>query len=333
MPSLFAQLKEALTPEDRPRTRDGEPEPLLSVYDLYEKKEKLGEGHFAEVYRVVHRETGKEYALKTIKKKRIPRGKEKVIKREIDILARVAGHPNIVGLLPHDSFFETDRSFHLVMELCTGGELFDVIVSRGYLAESEAALIIHQILGALAFLHSQGIVHRDLKPDNLLIQDRNAPKMRVMITDFGLSRLMDYDGQIFLTACGTPGYLAPEVITNLGHGKPADMWSLGCIAYVLISGNMPFFADTTAGIFERILTGAYEFDPECWGEVSEHAIDFIRRLLTVDQDERMTADEAREHPWLTYYFPLDGSDGKDDDHADRVLAGNTATSPLPPTAE
>ncbi|ORZ40149.1 kinase-like domain-containing protein [Catenaria anguillulae PL171] len=318
MPSLLSQLKDALTPDDRPRTRDGVTETLTSVWDLYEKKEKIGEGHFAEVFRVAHKETGKEYALKSIKKKRIPKGKEKVIKREIDILARVAGHKHIVGLLSHDSFFETDRSFHLVMELCNGGELFDVIVARGYLAESEAALIIYQILDAVTFLHSQGIVHRDLKPDNLLIKDKNQPKLHIMISDFGLSRVMNYDGEIFLTACGTPGYLAPEVITNLGHGKPADMWSLGCIAYVLISGNMPFYADTTPGIFERILTGAYEFDPECWGEVTEDAIDFIRKLLCVDPDQRMTAEEARQHQWLTYYFPLDGSAGKDDDEKEKV---------------
>ncbi|KAI9222108.1 kinase-like domain-containing protein [Blastocladiella britannica] len=313
MPSLLAQLKEALTPEDRPRTREGVVDTLTSVWDLYEKKEKIGEGHFAEVYRVVHKETGKEYALKSIKKKKIPKGKEKVVKREIDILARVAGHKNIVGLVPEDGFFETDRSFHLVMELCNGGELFDVIVSRGYLAESEAALIVYQILEAVGFLHEINIVHRDLKPDNLLIKDRDAPKLQIMLSDFGLSRLMDYDDQIFLTACGTPGYIAPEVITNLGHSFPADMWSIGVICYTLISGNMPFYAETNAGIFERILTGAYEFDPECWSEVSEDAIDFIRKLLAVDPDERMSCAEARQHQWLTYYFPLDGTVGKDDD--------------------
>jgi calcium/calmodulin-dependent protein kinase I len=161
MPSLVAQLKEALALSDdidSPSTL-----PVLSVYDLYDKKEKIGEGQFAEVYRVIHRITGKEYALKTVRKRKIPKGKEKILKREIEILSRIAGHSNIVGLLSHDSFFETDRSFHLIMELCTGGELFDVIIARGYLAESEAALIMYQVLDAVRYLHSKGIVHRDLK--------------------------------------------------------------------------------------------------------------------------------------------------------------------------
>ncbi|KAJ3367079.1 hypothetical protein GGF32_000141 [Allomyces javanicus] len=310
MPSLLAQIKGALALDaNASNTTRAHHAPaageLASVQDIYEKMEKIGEGHFAEVHRVVHRETGQSYALKTIKKKRIPKGKDKVVKREIDILSRVAGHPNIVGLLPEDSFFETDRSYHLVMTLCTGGELFDVIVQRGYLAESEAALIVHQVTEALKYLHSIGIVHRDIKPDNLLIKDKDAPKMQVMVTDFGLSRTLDYEGQILLTACGTPGYLAPEVLSNLGHNTPADMWSLGCVTYVLLSGNMPFFAETTGGIFEKILKGEYEFDPECWDEVSANAKDFVRKLLTLDPDERMTAEEALRHPWLEYYFPSD----------------------------
>ncbi|KAJ3359797.1 hypothetical protein GGF32_009032 [Allomyces javanicus] len=271
-------------------------QPPRQLSDLYERGRKLGSGMFADVYEVTDKFTGEKYALKTMRKHKL-KGREKVVRREIQVLTALAAHPNVVGLISEDAFFETPNSYHLVMQLCTGGELFDSIVERGFYSERDAVLVIKQVLDALVFCHAHGVVHRDLKPENLLLKDK-SPNARVMVADFGLSRLADYDDQMFLTACGTPAYCAPEVILKRGHSKPADMWSLGCLTYVLLCGYIPFYAETQQGVFEEIIHARYEFDPEYWSEVSDLAKDFIRKLLVVDPAQRMTAEQALHHSWI-----------------------------------
>jgi hypothetical protein len=138
--------------------------PTRTLQDVYTRGRRLGSGTFADVYEAIHNESGKVYALKTIRKGKL-HGREKVVHREIQILKLLAVHPHVVGMLPEDGFFESDDSFHIIMELCTGGELFDAIVSRGYFCERDAVRIVAQVLDAIAYCHSHGVVHRDLKPE------------------------------------------------------------------------------------------------------------------------------------------------------------------------
>ncbi|KAI9182978.1 hypothetical protein H9P43_003894 [Blastocladiella emersonii ATCC 22665] len=265
--------------------------------DVYERGARLGSGTFADVYMVTHKRTGSKYALKTMRKRKL-KGREKVVAREIEVLATLATHPNIVGLVDgDDAFFDTPDAYHLVMELCTGKELFDSIVERGFYSERDAVNVVAQVLDAVKFCHDHGVVHRDLKPENLLLKDTSA-NARVMVADFGLSRLAEFDNQMFMTACGTPAYCAPEIILNKGHGKPVDMWSLGCIAFVILCGYIPFWAETQRGVFDEIVNARFAFDPEYWSDISAEAKDFISKCLVVNVDERMTATAAMAHPWI-----------------------------------
>merc|ERR1712141_411418 len=188
------------------------------------------------------------------------------------------------------------RFFYLVMELVTGGELFDRIVEKGSYTEKDAADLIKQVLSAVAYMHSSGVVHRDLKPENLLYHSPDEDS-KIMISDFGLSK-MEESG-IMATACGTPGYVAPEVLAQKPYGKAVDVWSIGVISYILLCGYPPFYDENDANLFAQILKGEFEFDSPYWDEISADAKEFIRQLMCVDVDKRLSCEEALEHAWIT----------------------------------
>ncbi|RKO91238.1 kinase-like domain-containing protein, partial [Blyttiomyces helicus] len=254
------------------------PAPVLAPCE-YKTGKTLGQGSYATVKEAIQIKTGEKFAVKVISK-RLMQGREHMILNEIDVLKRVSkGHSNIVTL--HD-YFETPNNLYLVMDLCMGGELFDRIVDKGSFYEEDAAEIVRVIVDAVAYLHDQNIVHRDIKPENLLFKTRDKLS-DLVIADFGLSKMMDpekFDG--LMTTCGTPGYMAPEVIRKTGHGKPVDLWSIGVLAYFLLCGYTPFDADPGADELHNILTGTYAFNNEYWYDVSDTAKDFIRNLLLVD---------------------------------------------------
>ncbi|KAJ3415986.1 hypothetical protein HDV05_003583 [Chytridiales sp. JEL 0842] len=266
----------------------------------------LGQGSYATVKEAIQIGTGERFAVKVISKK-LMQGREHMILNEIDVLKRVSkGHRNIVTL--HD-YFETPNNLYLVMDLCTGGELFDRICERGSFYEEDAAEIIKTVLEAVAYLHDQNIVHRDIKPENLLFKTKDSLS-QLVIADFGLSKMMDptkFDG--LMTTCGTPGYMAPEVIRKTGHGKPVDLWSIGVLTYFLLCGYTPFDCSNSADELQRILTANYKFEPaEYWSEVSPVAKDFISKLLLIDPAKRLTARQALAHEWMTF-APLVNDDG------------------------
>lgn len=252
----------------------------------------------------VHTETGRYYAAKVINK-RLMAGREHMVRNEIAILKRVSmGHRNILTLV---DYFETMNNLYLVTDLALGGELFDRICRKGSYYESDAADLIRAILSAVAYLHDHGIVHRDLKPENLLFRtpEDNAD---LLIADFGLSRIMDEEQfHVLTTTCGTPGYMAPEIFKKSGHGKPVDIWAIGVITYFLLCGYTPFDRDSNLEEMQAILAADYSFAPaEYWRGISETAREFIRRCLTIDPKERMTAHEALQHPWINPpYDPAD----------------------------
>ena len=240
--------------------------------------------------------TGEKFAVKVISKKML-QGKEFLILNEIDILQQVSkGHPNIITL--HD-YFESPSNLYLVFELCQGGELFDRICERGNFYEKDAAAIVRAVIDAVAYLHEHNIVHRDLKPENLLyrFKPENTEDFAkgLVIADFGLSKIIDSQKMSVLnTTCGTPGYMAPEVLRHIPYSKPVDMWSVGVLTYFLLVGYTPFDSDHSAEEVTRVINAQYTFEPaEYWSGVSEDAKDFIRSLLKVNPDERMTALQVR----------------------------------------
>ncbi|XP_003474814.1 calcium/calmodulin-dependent protein kinase type 1G isoform X2 [Cavia porcellus] len=251
--------------------------------------EVLGSGAFSEVFLVKQRVTGQLFALKCIKKS--PAFRDSSLENEIAVLKKIK-HENIVTL---EDIYESTTHYYLVMQLVSGGELFDRILERGVYTEKDASVVIRQVLAAVKYLHENGIVHRDLKPENLLYltPEENS---KIMITDFGLSK-MEQSG-VMSTACGTPGYVAPEVLAQKPYSKAVDCWSIGVITYILLCGYPPFYEETESKLFEKIKEGYYEFESPFWDDISESAKDFICHLLEKDPNERYTCEKALRHPWI-----------------------------------
>jgi len=263
-----------------------------TVEDKYIMKDVLGTGAFSQVRLAESKDhTGKLYAIKVIDKKAL-KGKEDSLENEIKVLRRL-DHPNVVKLL---EAYESKHSVYLVMQLVTGGELFDRIVEKGSYTEKDAADLIKQVLDAVAYMHREGVVHRDLKPENLLYQCQDEDS-KIMISDFGLSKMED--SGIMATACGTPGYVAPEVLAQKPYGKSVDVWSIGVISYILLCGYPPFYDENDANLFAQILKGEFEFDSPYWDDISDPAKEFIRQLMCVDVEKRLTCDESLKHAWIT----------------------------------
>eukprot|EP00096_Caligus_rogercresseyi_P006329 TRINITY_DN2268_c0_g1_i2.p1 TRINITY_DN2268_c0_g1~~TRINITY_DN2268_c0_g1_i2.p1 ORF type:complete len:365 (-),score=68.03 TRINITY_DN2268_c0_g1_i2:1070-2164(-) len=265
---------------------------IPTVEDKYIMKDVLGTGAFSQVRLAeLREEPSKLFAIKIIDKKAL-KGKEDSLENEIRVLRRL-DHPNVVKLL---EAYESKSSVYLVMELVTGGELFDRIVEKGSYTEKDAADLIKQVLSAVDYMHTEGVVHRDLKPENLLYHSTDEDS-KIMISDFGLSKMED--SGIMATACGTPGYVAPEVLAQKPYGKSVDVWSIGVISYILLCGYPPFYDENDANLFAQILKGEFEFDSPYWDDISDEAKAFIRQLMCVDVDKRLSCSEALKHAWIT----------------------------------
>lgn len=214
------------------------------------------------------------------------------VRREILILQHLTGQPNIVEF---EGAYEDKQNLHLVMELCSGGELFDRIIAKGIYSEREAAKICRQIVNVVHACHFMGVIHRDLKPENFLLASKEEDSP-IKATDFGLSVFIE-TGKVYKEIVGSAYYVAPEVL-HQRYGKEIDVWSAGVILYILLSGVPPFWAETEKGIFEAILEGNLDLQSSPWPSISGQAKDLIRKMLTKDPKKRITAAEALEHPWL-----------------------------------
>uniref|UniRef100_A0A8D1D840 Protein kinase domain-containing protein n=1 Tax=Sus scrofa TaxID=9823 RepID=A0A8D1D840_PIG len=217
------------------------------------------------------------------------------VETEIEILKKL-NHPCIIKI---KDFFDVE-DYYIVLELMEGGELFDRVVGNKRLREATCKLYFYQMLLAVQYLHENGIIHRDLKPENVLLSSQKEDCL-IKITDFGQSKILG-ETSLMRTLCGTPTYLAPEVLNSLGtagYNRAVDCWSLGVILFICLSGYPPFSEHKSqVSLKDQITSGKYNFIPGVWAEVSEKALDLVKKLLIVDPKARFTTEEALRHPWL-----------------------------------
>ncbi|XP_030629259.1 death-associated protein kinase 1 isoform X2 [Chanos chanos] len=268
-----------------------------NVEDYYDIGDELGSGQFAVVKKCRKKSTGVEYAAKFIKKRRSKSSRRGVskedIEREVSILKEIQ-HPNIITL--HD-VFENKNEVILILELVAGGELFDFLAEKESLTEEEATEFLKQILDGVHYLHSKQIAHFDLKPENIMLLNRSVPHPRIKLIDFGLAHKIDF-GNDFKNIFGTPEFVAPEVVNYEPLGLEADMWSVGVITYILLSGASPFLGENKQETLANVSAVDYEFDEEFFSNTSALAKDFISRLLIKDPKKRMTIQDSLQHPWI-----------------------------------
>uniref|UniRef100_A0A6A7FT80 non-specific serine/threonine protein kinase n=1 Tax=Hirondellea gigas TaxID=1518452 RepID=A0A6A7FT80_9CRUS len=253
----------------------------------------LGDGNFAVVRECCELGSKRKFALKIIDKSKC-QGKEEMIQSEVDILRKVS-HENIVRL---EEELQCPDFLYLVMELVTGGDLFDAIAAATRYTENEAGLLVRDLAAALEYLHQRNIVHRDVKPENLLVVPGRMPRLK--LGDFGLAVQLT---EPLYTICGTPTYVAPEILSEHGYGMEVDIWAAGVIAYILLCGFPPFISATNnqEELFEQILAGELRFPSPYWDHVTHNPRHLIAAMVLVEPDARYTAQQVLQHPWVMGY--------------------------------
>lgn len=283
----------------------------------------LGVGAYGQVKLAFEKNTCEKCAIKIIQKKKFTiNGRNNhpntQILSEVNILKKLE-HPCIIQI---KEVIDTPDTVYIVLELVEGGELFDKVVSIGQYNESSAKLLFYQMVLAIKYLHDQGISHRDLKPENILLSSADTQDTLIKVTDFGLSKFFNTTS-IMKTFCGTPNYLAPEVLQTKGEGSytnKIDNWSLGVILYILLVGYPPFSEENTQVSLEKQITrGMYEFPKEFWSNVSGDAIDLVKKLMCVDPVKRASLEQVLEHRWIKY-------DAKMKEKAERLMYPNRSSS-------
>ncbi|KAL2756346.1 hypothetical protein ACRALDRAFT_1042580 [Sodiomyces alcalophilus JCM 7366] len=291
-----------------PKTR--QTSAFLQSYTLLEK---LGKGHFAEVFLCVEKSTGHRYAVKVFTKTpgMDERSKQDGLQQEIAVLMGV-NHPNVLCL--KDTFNERN-AVYLVLELAAEGELFNFIVQKQKLTEDETRKLFIQLFHGVKYLHERNIVHRDIKPENILMVDKN---LGVKLADFGLAKIIGEES-FTTTLCGTPSYVAPEILTDTKHRKytkAVDIWSLGVVLYICLCGFPPFSdelfsKDYPYDLSQQIRSGRFDYPSPYWDSVGDPALDLIDSMLVVNPERRYTIDQCLAHPWVTQGPPSveDSTDG------------------------
>lgn len=281
------------------------------IYDYYDiTKTELGKGTYGTVQLGRIRGTKTERAIKIIEKSKVSNFER--FKLEVEIMMRL-DHPSILRLY---DYFEDEKRVYLVLELCTGGELFDRIILNKYYSEENARTIFRQMVTGIIYCHLSNVCHRDLKPENFIMISKNDPFSLKMI-DFGLSRtfgepLSDKTADsnngsrrrrqtkaVLKTKAGTPFYIAPEVLTGK-YNEKCDVWSLGVILYILLCGYPPFYGENNKEILEAVKKGKLDFSSSEWKNKSPEAIDILKRMIT-SHEQRLFPEEVLKHPWLNIH--------------------------------
>ena len=268
-----------------------------NLLDIYEVKNKLGSGKFGLVKLGIDKKTGQKVAIKIMKKSTMDSSDLELVRTEIEIL-KICQHPNIIRLY---NVFENADYLYIIMEYCSGGDLFSYLENRSFrVSEKRASTIIHKMSTAVYYMHSFGVVHRDLKPENVLMtSDDDDSDIRIL--DFGLSKILGpYE------KCdepyGTLTYCAPEIIVDEPYSKAVDLWSLGIMSYLMVSGKLPFNSEDENEIARQVVYDEPDYirNP-IWKSITPECKDFIKRLLEKDQYKRMTIKQLLEHKWIKMY--------------------------------
>ncbi|XP_069763816.1 serine/threonine-protein kinase 33-like [Narcine bancroftii] len=274
--------------------------PLL----LYQFERGLGKGSFGVVIQATHLPTDTKRAIKILNKEKAGSYAVKMLEREISIL-KMVNHEHIIKL---DEVYETTKKVYLVIEFCQLGELKGILAERGHLSESETKHIISSLASAIFYLHKNDIIHRDLKLENILVKsndntDDKELKLNIKVIDFGLSVLKDGAGvgseSMLQDTCGTPLYMAPEIISNYDYSQQCDLWSIGVVMYTLLCGQAPFTGTTPEKLCQEIKKGELDFYHASLKGLSESGHCVLKSLLIVDPAHRMTASELLNHYWIT----------------------------------
>lgn len=254
----------------------------------------VGTGTYAAVYNCTHKITKDTFAVKVIDKSKLDFETEAAFRKEVDMLEKLQS-PYIIKC--HE-FFEDETTFYLVEEFADGGELFERIVQKQIYSENDARELVQTLLEAVRYCHDLHVVHRDLKPENILLSSTEKKHSEIIkLADFGFAT--HAPTETLERGCGTLDYVAPEILLHKKYGKPVDMWSIGVITYVLLSGHPPFVGDTDEEEMEKIKACSYEFDKASFRYVSAEAKAFVSRLLTLDPAVRLTVTAALLDPWIT----------------------------------
>lgn len=282
------------TEEFKIKPKDFVSKKVGKIRDHYRIGKVLGSGAFGEVRLCLHKDTQTQRAVKVLRKNLLDDKEMDMLKNEIAILKDM-DHPNIVTMY---EFLEDEKRIYIVTEICKGGELFDEILNKSKFDEKDAAIVMRQLLSAINYCHKKSVVHRDLKPENMLLEhDKDLEKLKIV--DFGTSLTFDPDRALD-EKLGTAYYIAPEVIKK-SYNEKCDLWSCGVIMYILLSGEPPFNdpkADNEA-IMKKVEKGKYDISKGVWKTVSKEAKDLIKKLLTFKPEDRISAEEALKHPWLS----------------------------------
>mmetsp|Transcript_4340 Transcript_4340/g.5033 ORF Transcript_4340/g.5033 Transcript_4340/m.5033 type:complete len:399 (+) Transcript_4340:354-1550(+) len=282
-----------------------------SSLDLFHQKYTLsavvlGKGAFAEV-RLASDKEGNEYAVKLIKRNEMSRHEKIALQKEIDILASL-DHRNVVKLYDH---FQDEQTSLIVMEYVPGGELFKQVEKKDRYTEKDSRRIVRTLAEALKYCSDRGVTHRDLKPENILLRDVDSED--IVLADFGFAFTMDPElkgFELLQTMCGTASYVAPEVINGRPYNYKCDIWSLGVIAFILLSGGYTLFGGQQADVLAKVKRGKWKFHPKkAWEKVSPEAKDLISHILVKNPMERYDYDQILAHSW----FEQEDEEGEDVD--------------------
>lgn len=255
--------------------------------------ETIGRGSFASVKMIQRKSDGKFFAAKIVRKKKLKPREIQNLYFEVLFLEKLK-HPNIICLI---ETIETQRTLYMVQHLLHGGDLLEALLTRGRFSEVEAANVIRQVANACEYMHKKGVAHRDLKLDNIVYSDKECTS--VCVTDFGFAQLATWKGELMNETCGTPGYVAPEILKLQGYDCKVDLWSIGVILYILLCGFPPFVDRDRGALYAKIKTGSFSFTSPHWDGISSRAKDCVEKLLEVYPKRRLSATALLNHPWIS----------------------------------
>uniref|UniRef100_A0A2P2MYD2 Protein kinase domain-containing protein n=1 Tax=Rhizophora mucronata TaxID=61149 RepID=A0A2P2MYD2_RHIMU len=260
----------------------------------YSVSDEIGRGRFGVVFRCTIRNTGENFAVKSIDKS-LTAGDSldaQCLLTEPKILQLLSPHPNVIQIF---NVYEDQTHLHMVMELCDGQDLHSRILANGPFPESEAKAVFTQLMRAISHCHQHGVVHRDVKADNILFDGRNSVKL----ADFGSAAAVAVEGETMSSVVGTPYYVAPEVLAGMEYGEKVDVWSAGVVLYIMLAGFPPFHGETAVEIFGAVLRGNLRFPPRAFHSVSSGLKELLRRMLCKDVSKRLSAEQVLRHQWVT----------------------------------